>query len=245
MNAGAELPELGHAGTGTEGGTAHKATHEVSMPPLTELVKMLREFEGRLEALPDEIDPSWLDRIFAEDEHAAWQREVQAMRRAALLRRSLKLQSVPPEAFAGKANRMALLERETLWKVLAARALFARRGALRKCIERAVIEPLRGVVGGAALDILRTANAESGADRREPHLPRACPSSAAWAWSGYASFERAGVWGDASLRTMIRVSLPAAAPHDMPPAEDAAPTDDSEFVQILPKLYPELTWLFG
>ena len=150
MNTDAEPRQ---AGTGPGEGAAQ----EVSMPPLAELVKMLREFEARLEALPDEIDPSWLDRVFAEDEHAAWQREVQAVRRAALLRRSLRLQSVPPDAFAGKANRMALLERETLWKVLAARALFARRGALRKCIDRAVIEPLRGVVGGAALDTLRSA----------------------------------------------------------------------------------------
>lgn len=227
-------------------GPGEGGAQEDSMPPLTELVKMLREFEARLEALPDEIDPSWLDRVFAEDEHAAWQREAQAVRRAALLRRSLKLQSVPPDAFAGKANRMALLKRDTLWKVLAARALFARRGALRKCIDRAVIEPLRGVVGGAALDTLRSACAENGAaGRREARLPSACPSSAAWAWSGYASFERAGVWGDASLQTMIRVSLPAAAPPDMPPAEDAAAAEDQEFVQILPKLYPELTWLFG
>jgi hypothetical protein len=103
------------------------------------------------------------------------------------------------------------------------------------------------LVGAAAFDFLRsTFNGCTVVNDYQPRFLMVSLPPETWVWSGYAAFESLGAWNNASLQTMIRISLPVIAPPDMPPPlTDDVATEDQEFMQILSTLFPELTWLFG
>ncbi|CAG2137396.1 type III secretion protein HrpB4 [Cupriavidus plantarum] len=78
-------------------------------------------------------------------------------------RAALLADAVPAEAFLRPVARLCVAEPARRRQALVLRALFARRSALRRCIDRASLSALSGAVGDAALlTQLRGAAAEDG-----------------------------------------------------------------------------------
>ncbi|RFP09344.1 hypothetical protein D0T24_24470 [Duganella sp. BJB480] len=204
---------------------------------MTPVAALLRAYEQRLLQLDRQLDPSWLPRLFDADAALAWHLPASQPGRLGRLRAALRLAPLAPAALARPANRLALLEPALLWRVLAARALYARRAALRRCIDRAVLEPLRALLGADALQLLQHGEAGPG----PAVLPVA--DAAGWAWSGHAMLLREQAWTDPTLRQLIALVLPAEAPAGAPAAADG--DDGADFVALLPALFPEAAWLFG
>jgi hypothetical protein len=216
------------------------------MPQLDNLVEMLQTYENRLTALAATMDASWIERLFDAETQVTWRLDRTAAHHAERLVKVLKLHPVPPAAFASAANRLALLDTPSLIRVLAARALFARRAALRRCIDRAIIHPLRTLLGSSALHILQSAAGNCPLDAGGGlALPAASLSGTTWALNGYTCFKRDAVWSEHSLQALIQVALPATLPLDMPAIRSGADGESAFFLQLLPTMFPELTWLFG
>jgi hypothetical protein len=205
--------------------------------PVLELSLLLQAYQARLRRLAEDIDPSWLDVLAREQDCAPPAPDLAPQWRSALLRNWLRLGPVAPAAFTPPAHRIATLDKSELLPVLAARALYAHRAVLARCVDGALLARLRALVGAPALAAVRAAGADGG-----PAAP--LPAHATlldWAVDGYARFERDGVWSDATLQRLVQVMLPAhaAAAPGGPDGESAA------LVALLPTLFPELTWLFG
>jgi type III secretion system HrpB4-like protein len=204
--------------------------------PVVRMAMLLQAYQARLRRLGDDVDPGRLAELVPPAP------ALTPLQRSAQLRHRLRLGPVAPDAFTPPAHRLAVLDKSTLLAVLAARALYAHRAALARCVDGALLATLRALVGAPALAVLRAAGAEAAPWRGAMPLP-ACATPLDWAIDGYARFERDGAWQDATLRRLIEVTLPAGPAPDVGPA---GPGDDSAvLVALLPTLFPELTWLFG
>lgn len=210
--------------------------------PVLQLSMLLQAYQSRLRRLGDDIDPSWLDKLVRENGFTLPAPELAPQWRSAQLRVQLRLGPVAPAVFTPPAHRLATLDKSALLVVLTARALYARRAALARCVDGVLLTRLRTLVGAPALAVLRAIGA--GVPRGRVGDPPPLPGAAKpldWAVEGYALFERDGAWRDATLQRLVQVMLPvgaAAAPGD--------PTGDSAaLVALLPTLFPELAWLFG
>lgn len=210
--------------------------------PVLELSLLLQAYQSRLRRLADDIDPSWLDELAREDGFVPPSPDLAPLWRSALLRSRLRLGPVAPAAFTPPTHRLATLDKPALLVVLAARALYAHRAALARCVDGALLAGLRGIVGAPALAGLRAAGADAASASDD--WPRHA-TLLDWAVDGYIRFERDGAWGDPTLRRLVQVVLPASAvAHAGGPAD--GPTGDSAaLTALLPTLYPELAWLFG
>jgi hypothetical protein len=210
--------------------------------PVLELSLLLQAYQSRLRRLADDIDPSWLDALAREDGFVPPSPDLAPLWRSALLRNRLRLGPVAPAAFTPPTHRLATLDKPALLVVLAARALYAHRAALARCVDGALLARLRALVGAPALAAVRAAGADAAPAAED------WPRHAAlldWAVDGYIRFERDGAWGDPTLRRLVQVVLPAGA---VARGGDLAggPTGDSAaLTALLPTLYPELAWLFG
>ena len=204
--------------------------------PVVRMAMLLQAYQARLRRLGDDVDPGRLAELVPPAP------ALTPLQRSAQLRHRLRLGPVAPAAFTPPAHRLAVLDKPTLLAVLAARALYAHRAALARCVDGALLAMLRALVGAPALAVLRAASTGVAPGRDALPLPaRATPLD--WAIDGYARFERDGAWQDATLRRLIEVTLPAGPAPDAGPA---GPDDDSAaLVALLPTLFPELTWLFG
>jgi hypothetical protein len=78
------------------------------------------------------------------------------------LRELLCPRRVPVDAFTRPGNRLGVLEPAALRRVLAVRALYARRTAVRRCIDRPALAAMRAAVGAASLHALQRAAARDG-----------------------------------------------------------------------------------
>jgi hypothetical protein len=213
--------------------------------PVLQLSMLLQAYQSRLRRLGDDIDPSWLDRLAREDGFTCAP-ELAPQWRSAQLRVRLRLGPVAPAVFTPPAHRLATLDKPALLVVLTARALYAHRAALARCVDGVLLTRLRSLVGAPALAVLRAVGAGVAPGRGGDPAPGPTPLSGAatlldWAVDGYALFERDGAWRDATLRRLVQVMLPAGAA-----AAPGEPTGDSAaLVALLPTLFPELAWLFG
>lgn len=202
--------------------------------PVMQLALLLQAYQCRLRRLGEDVDASWLDAF-------ALPPGMMPLQRSALLRHRMRLGPVAPAAFAPPAQRLAILDKPLLLAVLAARALYAHRAALARCVDGARLAGLRACVGAPALARLREAGAGDGAQ------PAPLPGHATlldWAVDGYGLFERDAAWHDATLRRLIEVVLPAGAAAAGDRAGERT-EDSAALVALLPTLFPELTWLFG
>jgi len=199
--------------------------------PVVRLAMLLQAYQARLRRLGDDIDPGRLAQLVPPAP------AMTPLQRSAQLRHLLRLGPVAPAAFTPPAHRLAVLDKPTLLAVLAARALYAQRAALARCVDGALLATLRALVGTPALAALRAAGADSAPSGAATRL-LAHATLLDWAADGYARFEGDGAWQDATLRRLIEVTLPPAAAADSD-GESAA------LVALLPTLFPELAWLFG
>nr|WP_197071569.1 type III secretion protein HrpB4 [Massilia sp. JS1662] len=209
---------------------------------MLQLSMLLQAYQSRLRRLDHDIDPSWLDKLARDDGFTLPASELASQWRSAQLRVRLRLGPVAPAVFTPPAHRLATLDKSALLVVLAARALYAHRAALARCVDGVLLTRLRMLVGAPALAALRAVGA--GVPPGRGGDPAPLPGAARlldWAVDGYALFERDGAWRDATLQRLVQVMLPVGAE-----AASGDPTGDSAaLVALLPTLFPELAWLFG
>jgi len=209
------------------------------------LAILWQAYQRRLQRLADDIDASWFEKLAREDGLVPHAPAMTQQERSALLCQRLRLGPVAPAAFTPPAHRLVVLEKPMLLVVLATRALYARRAALSRCVDGALLARLRALVGARALAGLCAAGADPQPDCGEQS--ESLPAHATlldWAMDGYAKFECDAAWCDATLRRLVQVTLPVGAATADDPA--GGQTDDGvALVALLPALFPELTWLFG
>ncbi len=209
-----------------------RASVDAALLPAAQLAPLLQAYQDQLARLTYHIDPAWLGNLPDGGVTAGPQE------RTARLRAQLGLAPVPPAAFTLPAHRLALLEKPQLLAVLAARALYAHRVALCRCVDGTLLAQLRAMVGPHALSVLRAvAGPESVATPMPEH-----GTLAAWAAEGFQYFLRDGAWREPSLQRLIELALPAAA---VGAPQVAVSGDSDALIALLPTLFPELAWLFG
>jgi hypothetical protein len=178
---------------------------------------------------------------------------------------------VPMEAFLRAGNRMAIVAAHALRPMLAARALFSCRDAIRRCIDRETRRSLTLSVGPTALAALQERMSICATAEALPHDL----SVDALARRGWALMLADGVCANATLRHVVELGLVCAAGGDVwqraltlreapsvretvssrvdAPRTDGAntasaahaTTDTDAFLSIAGLLFPEFQWLFG
>lgn len=150
--------------------------------------------------------------------------------------------TAPVSAFASRGNRLALLDAAWLRRVLAARAVYASRGLLRRIVSGATRRALNEALGERALTVLMQLGVNAAASICA-ELP-ADLAVDALARAGCALFERDDAWTLAHARSLIAFALDRGKSDE--PAFATPDTDESEeFMLACGMLFPELTWLFG
>ncbi|MCO5414790.1 type III secretion protein HrpB4 [Ralstonia mojiangensis] len=139
------------------------------------------------------------------------------------------------------AHRLAVLEKDDLQRVLAARMLIGRRAALARCIDGAYLAGLAGLLGEAALAAL-TQREHWAPDAGGP-LPAL--DLAQLAEAGLHALIADGTVSDPSLAQLMRLTIGMQAPVSPCAGTPIAETQAEAFMATLPVLFPELSWLFG
>ena len=172
---------------------------------------------------------------------------------------------VPMDAFLRAGNRMAVVAAPALKPMLAARALFSCRDAIRRCIDRETRRALSLSVGPMAFAALQEQMSICPSGQALPDDL----SVGALARQGWASMLADGACAHATLRHMVEFGLVLADGgdvwrHALTSSEsvftqaqasgrrsDAAATGvarttvTDEFLSIAGRLFPEFQWLFG
>lgn len=151
------------------------------------------------------------------------------------LRELLAQQRVPAEAFLRPGNRLGVLHPILLRRVLAVRALYACRTAVRRCIDRGQLVAMRAAVGASSLTALQRADGET-----LTPLPAAL-EAASLALQGLllmradGSIDAPGVW---HLMTLQIVGSAHATDLTVPTSS----ADGLMFLERVAALVPELAW---
>ncbi|SDI39701.1 type III secretion protein (HrpB4) [Paraburkholderia phenazinium] len=169
---------------------------------------------------------------------------------------------VPLDAFIQPGNRIALVAPELMRRLLAARALFACRDAVRRCVERQTRHALLEGVGATALEALvDTPASQAGAGAVLPEDT----SPDALARCGWHVMAAEGACSNPTLRNLIELSLASMREESTPAADplrrgadDGAETlhgarahatassdEMDRFFTAVGRMFPELQWLFG
>ncbi|TYZ39117.1 type III secretion protein HrpB4, partial [Ralstonia solanacearum] len=108
----------------------------------TMILRILHAYQTRLQGLPRTLDSrAWSECAHGLSADAASWRDACDV---------LGLRSVALQTLLERAHRLAVLEAGDLRRVLAGRALYARRTALARCIDGAYLSRLNAAVGTAA-----------------------------------------------------------------------------------------------
>ncbi|WP_321884873.1 type III secretion protein HrpB4 [Paraburkholderia bannensis] len=208
---------------------AMSAMNAMSEAALVPVVAALRDYETRLRRLDVELRgvlPGLPSEAATQGAGYVWLRELLCPRRVAV------------DAFMRAGNRLGVLEPALLRRVLAVRALYAHRTAVRRCIDRNALAAMRAAVGEASLTALQRADARDG----ETALPLP-PSldSAALVREGLLRLRADGCIDDPGIWQLMSLHM---AP-DWPAADETVPAcgaDGARFLGRLPMLVPELPW---
>ncbi len=241
------------------------------MSSVDPLISILAALDARMSALAGAIvrpdDPSLAEggpsRPTACDAPAARAIRIDSVRRIWFAQR------VPIEALACPGNRIAALDPRDLRRVLAARALWDVRDAVRRCVDG---KQRRVWVASVGLDALEVIQEQPGAcDGDVALLAGASPN--ALAWSGWRTLRDDGICANATLANIVQLSLAlgtggqvwqamrfprmprgnlsdaieVAQPEapTAPPAGSEVGRDTDHFFSMAGTLFPELQWLFG
>ncbi|TKC91513.1 hypothetical protein FAZ69_03400 [Trinickia terrae] len=224
------------------------------------LIRMLAAFEARVRDLAGVLgDASREFTLPDEGRDPALDAHAHAIR-AEAARRIWFGAPVPLAAFLEPGNRIAILAPDALRRLSAARALFACRDAVRRCVDRRVRDALAASIGPNALAVLLALPAEhGGADHALP----ADVSSDALARDGWRALAASGACSNASLRNLVELNLAMASDEQGPAPDiarlgaddvdarwrdDAMPDSANEtnrFFSAASGMFPELQWLFG
>jgi hypothetical protein len=188
-----------------------------------QLAALAWALQRRLEALSDNVDPSWygpLARMGGLETAVSGEARNRVM--TALLREYCG--PLPPLGLlAGSTGRLAMLSREQMLSRLCALALLGRLGVLRCCVEQRARAALHQHLG-PVYEALMLRSARGAAVRGEV----AAWGPLAWSWVGYRELERAQAWPHRSLRKLARLALPAQRegepPSQLVPAASSPPS---------------------
>ena len=231
------------------------------MTSIHPLIRVLSEFESRAQELTVAlVRAAELGSPYAASKQPAHPRAVAS--RMASARSLWFVAPVPMDAFLRAGNRMAVVAIDALKPMLAARALFSCRDAIRRCIDRETRRALALSVGPTAF---------AGLQERMSICPsgQALPddlSRDALARQGWTLMLADGACAHATLRHMVELGFALAGggelwqraliSRDSLSAQATASgrrgevtttnaTGTDEFLSIAGLLFPEFQWLFG
>ena len=230
------------------------------------LVRMLAAFDARLRELCAVLGDASLESspLGAADEERT-DAHAHALRMQAA-RRIWFAAPVPLDVFIEPGNRIAIVGPELLRRLLAARALFTCRGAVRRCVDRETRLALREGVGATAFEAIADTPSSHGANALLPEDT----SSDALARRGWQLIAADGACRNATLRNVVELSLASVSDESsqapdlarlgttQPDLMDAVtspqamreraadgPTETDRFFSATRRMFPELQWLFG
>ena len=230
------------------------------------LVRMLAAFDARLRDLCAVLGDASLESapLAAKDEERT-DAHAHALRMQAA-RRIWFAAPVPLDAFIEPGNRIAIVAPEGLRRLLAARALFTCRDAVRRCVDRETRRALREGVGAAAFEAIADMPSSHDANAILPEDM----SSDALARRGWQLIAADGACRNATLRNVVELSLAsvsdestqvpdlsrlgtaqpggmdaAGSPRAMRERVFAGRTETDRFFSATRRMFPELQWLFG
>jgi hypothetical protein len=224
------------------------------------LVRMLTAFDARVRDLCAVLGDASLELAPAgAADDAPADAHAQALRMQAA-RRIWFAAPVPLEAFIVPGNRIAIVAPELLRRLLAARALFACRDAVRRCVDRHTRRALLEGVGATAFAVLADTPATDGGAADE--LPDDT-SPDALARRGWQLIAAEGDCLNPTLRNVVELSLASVSDESSQGADftrldtaqlgsvssagsTAAGRDEmNRFFTATGRMFPELQWLFG
>jgi hypothetical protein len=184
--------------------------------------------QARLDALHQDIDPSWRAPLGLAAKASDAGMALLARRVAANLIEHGGSGGLPLAALNGSAGRLALLGRHEQLARLCTLALLGRPGVLRCCVQRPARAALQHLLGPVFADL------------RERKGGAAVPADVAawpplaWAWVGYRELLGANAWPHPGLSRLVRLSLPAA--RDGSPPSSRVPRAATPAAQRLAEL---------
>lgn len=201
--------------------------------------RLLRAALAKSADVHAQLDPAWIE--------AAWRRvgiappERAMANHAAALAEVYGLRWPSLSSFAHAPDRIALLPRPELLRVLAAVALHLERHRVRHSIGRglrgAVIERVGAVAYAGIL-----AAADDGSARPAGALAMAELDAGVLAARGFAAIREHGQWRSPGTLAWVRLAL---APSIAPLASATGAVDVAGALQRLSLYFPEHAWLFG
>jgi len=223
------------------------------------IIHALREFDSRVQELTAALALEAARRSPVGAPSAPFGRRTSALR-FAQARRLWFVAPVPAEAFLRAGNRIAIIAAHALRPILAARALFGCRDAIRRCVDRQTRRVLSLSIGPVAFAALQEhALAATSAQSLPEDL-----TADALARAGWDLMLADGACTHPTLRRTVELGLELAAGGDIWQnaltfqrtavsqagvvigAEAATGTSATdEFFSIAGHLFPEFQWLFG
>jgi hypothetical protein len=176
-------------------------------------LEILRAYESALATLPQRLHASWLAPWGLTRLDALSISKGDASRTGAWST-ALGLPCLPFGAFQKTANRLAILPRPLLWRVLRTRALLQRRKALRRCIDPIVRARLAAWLQPEVLSAVLRDGPESLDDTADLPIPLTTQHrnslDDALAEEGFWLFNRDALW-DADPGRLIKFCFPREA----------------------------------
>jgi hypothetical protein len=210
------------------------------------LRQLLLATQQKASHLVEQVHPAWVEAALPD--HAALSSALggtHAVARASVLLADLyKVKWPSLSSLRSKAHRVALLAREPALRVLAAAALYVRRGSVRRCVGREARAALVALVGESAYTALINAPDAGGP---QAVLDTSDLRADTWAAEGYRTLHSAGTWSCRDASVLTRLTLAPGA-LDIRPAPLTTPPlsgDVMDFLNKLDALFPEQAWLFG
>ncbi|KHK49851.1 hypothetical protein PI87_24160 [Ralstonia sp. A12] len=198
------------------------------------ILRMLHAYQERLRGLPCALDTS----TWAANAHDLPVQLAKDWRQVCTV---LGVRQVGLPTLLAHAHRLAVLGPEDLHRVLAARAFYARRGALARCIDGAYLSGLAAVLGLPALSGL-TAREHWAQDAGGPLPALDVPQLAQ---AGLQALIAEGSVTDPSLAQLMQLTIGIQVPLPVCASTPIFGALTAPFMAALPILFPELSWLFG
>jgi type III secretion system HrpB4-like protein len=213
---------------------ASAAPTSTTTPAATMILRILHAYQARLQGLPQ-----WLDA-------SAWGAQASGMPAASAkdwrqVCAALGVHQVGLPTLLSQAHRLAVLGAEDLRRVLAARVLLDRRGALARCIDGAYLAGVERLFGEPALAALTQRHDWA----PDPGGPLPMLDLPLLAQAGLHALIAEGAVTDASLAQLMRLTIGMQAPASPDAGTSTAAPHAEAFMAALPVLFPELSWLFG
>lgn len=213
------------------------------------LRRLLRAVDCKSARLVSDLHPEWIDAAWARlgPRASTWAAQILPGRHSVLLARAYGIRWPTLGAFREPVNRIALLDRGQLLRVLAVCALDGRSNSVRRSVGRAVRHLLIEGIGESAYKKVH--------DSPAPGTQVACPLGPSevgreqMAADGFRALCAQAAWRDRSLLTLVRLSLAPAATREHllldAPDESPRPVAGNRTIDRLHDYFPELSWLFG